>query len=211
MTEFYLTTWNAQGAVFTDDAKLQVLRNIISKYDDAPHFFAIQEAGANPTLHQRLASISYQQSWSAPTQARNERCTLGFLVPKTFRCQFSRIQCSNVRNILCCDLEMPAIRIGCIHAKAESHIAVTEVQNAQRALNNFNRPFILAGDMNSAPMVSNIPGIKLFCSKSATQQSGGELDYFFASSSIEADPPFVHKVGPSDHNPVILKVYICMN
>ncbi|WP_290570070.1 endonuclease/exonuclease/phosphatase family protein [Agathobaculum sp.] len=187
---------------------MQVLKDIIHDYPDAPHFFAIQEAGANPTLHQKLASIAYKQLWCAPSQAKNERCTLGILVPADIKCHLCYIKCSTIRNIACCDLEAPSIRIGCIHAIAERHAATEEVKAVQQALRRFNRPFILAGDMNSAPIASASSGIKLLHSGQATHQSENELDYFFASSSIHADDPFVYPVAPSDHNPVILKVRI---
>lgn len=210
MGHFYLVTWNAQGSIISDVEKKQVLNNIVQYYQGSVVIFAIQEAGAKPQLYGSLGGTEYQTFWQPPKDAKNDRCTLGFLVPDHLKCDFYFIKSSWSRDIACCQLADLGIRIACIHAVAHQQVAVENVTETLDSLAAFNLPFILAGDMNSLPedyMHGEIsPSIRLVHCGKATQQRGNELDYFFVHSAVETQEVVLEEVGPSDHNPVILEV-----
>lgn len=210
MNHFYLVTWNAQGCVISETEKKQVLIDIVTKHQDAPVIFAIQEAGVDQHLHSCLEGIRYTEYWLEPNDAKNKRCTLGFLAPSDIPLDFSYKEGNWPRYVPCCTLRNLGIKLACIHAIAEQHAAQDNVAEVLKLLNKDNFPFILAGDMNSPPACSThqsiSTSIRLVNCGSSTHQCGDELDYFYVHSAIHTGAAYLYPVTPSDHNPVILEV-----
>lgn len=210
MRSFYLVTWNTQGCAISNEEKKQVLIRLVKEYRDFSVIFAIQEAGANQALYSSLGGKSYKFYFPAPKGAGNDRCSLGFLVPADLPHKFSTITSRSSRDIPCCTLEGPWIRIACIHATAHADAATQDVKYALKCLERNTLPFILAGDMNSLPKESEheqiSSSIRLVHSDEATHKSGNELDYFYVHSSVSTGAVAMEAVDPSDHNPVILEV-----
>ncbi len=206
--DFYLTTWNTQGAALLDTDKKQVLVDIYKSYRQSgiPHLFIIQEAGSKPSHTTDLASTPYECHWLEPFDADNNRCTLGFIVPESFPASdFHWLQLSNApRPVGICRIDNLAT-LACIHAVA-SHRAASEVNRTLIALGQNSLPWILGGDMNSQPNPLPPVRCRYFAPHSATHQRGKIYDYFYASTSISLSTPVVTNVAYSDHDPVTTRV-----
>lgn len=205
--DFYLTTWNAQGAAILDSDKKQVLVDIYKHYkriSSIPHLFIVQEAGSKPNDSTYFASELYICTWLKPFDADNNRCTLGFMVPKSFSAgEYHWITTEGApRPVGICRIG-DLVTLACIHAVA-SYRAADEVEETISALKRNNRPWILGGDMNSKPIQHD--RCRCYYSSSATHQSGKIYDYFYTSTSISLSTPSVTNVAYSDHDPVTTQV-----
>lgn len=212
--DFYLTTWNTQGAALLDTDKKQVLVDIYKSYRQSgiPHLFIIQEAGSKPSHTTDLASTPYECHWLEPFDADNNRCTLGFIVPESFPASdFRWLQVVNApRPVGACtifdyNISRELATLACIHAVA-SYGAADEVNKTLSALQLNSLPWILGGDMNSPPPQNPPVRPKCFAPPSATHRSRKIYDYFYASTSISLSTPFVTNVAYSDHDPVTTRV-----
>jgi endonuclease/exonuclease/phosphatase family metal-dependent hydrolase len=199
---FYLTTWNAQGAVISDEAKKQILISLLKKYNKYPHVFAIQEVGANERDETTINGIEYKFILKKAYFAQNDRCTTGILIPKKEMGNYSAFILDvpdSPRPMVVVRVQNDGLAVASFHAAA-SRNAVENVTKAIEELQRGKVPWILAGDMNSPP--ESRDGTYLYCSGESTHRKGNEYDYFYSSEYGRLDVLGVESGFPSDHNAV---------
>ena len=216
--EIQIITANLQGA--THGARYDFgLKNIINQKPDIILAQELWSMVPNPDLLQHLSNLDYDTNIFIPdSYDQNVRGTGTGMLTATRMTTTKSIDCKKYNErISILSLEQPKMDVINIYAPTSSKTKsekehffenlIDLIMNLAKSEDNI----LVGGDFNIDPSknpLSKIKNLELIKSDQPTHQSGSNLDYFYATKSLEIKFCKIVVNGSSDHDALLLNMSI---